>query len=297
MADATPFFSLIIPTYNRRDPLMRCLHGVAEMDYPRDRFEVIVVDDGSAASSESIVESFRDEFRALWIGQSNGGPAAARNTGASRAGGEFLAFTDDDCIPSRQWLRVLATVVAADPLCMVGGSAVNVCRDNVYSSASQLIIDLVYAYYNGDPNAGRFFATNNLALPADGFRALGGFDAGFRTSEDRDLCARWLASGSRMIYAPNAVVSHAHVLTWRTFCRQHFEYGRGAFRLHKKNARCQNGYSVVDPGFYGAVARLAGQRLRQLSKRRAVALAGLLIAWQLASATGWVREAIVAAFE
>ncbi len=265
------------------------------MDYPRDHFEVIVVDDGGMASSESIAESFRDRFCVFWIRQSNAGPAAARNAGAARARGEFLAFTDDDCIPSRHWLRALAAVLTANPRCMVGGRVVNLCDDNIYSGTSQLIIDLVYAYYNKNFNASRFFTSNNLALSIDGFRALGGFDASFRTAEDRDLCRRWMAAGNRMIFAPNAIVSHAHALTWRTFCQQHVEYGRGAFRFYQKNARAQTGYSSVELGFYVTVVRLAAQRLRQLPKRRAMALAVLLMVWQCANIAGWTREAWAAA--
>jgi hypothetical protein len=102
----------------------------------------------------------------------------------------------------------------------------------------QLIVDFVYAYYNADPSQARFFASNNLAFPADRFRTFGSFDTTFRTSEDRDLCDRWLYHAYRMTYASEVVVSHAHQLPLRTFWRQHFNYGRGAFRFSRARGRC-----------------------------------------------------------
>ena len=100
-------------------------------------------------------------------------------------------------------------------------------------------MDVVYAYYNADPDRARFFATNNLALPADRFHAVGGFDPNlFRAAaEDRDLCDRWLHHGQHMIFAPEAVADHAYRLTLRTFYWQHFNYGRGAWHFHQTRAR------------------------------------------------------------
>jgi GT2 family glycosyltransferase len=79
--------------------------------------------------------------------------------------------------------------------------------------------DAVYAYYNDDPHQAHFFTTNNLALPAERFRAIGGFDTTFplAASEDREFCDRWLHHGYQMTYSPEVVVYHAHVLTLRTF--------------------------------------------------------------------------------
>ena len=107
-----------------------------------------------------------------------------------------------------------------------GGQSFNALPTNPYSTASQLLISYLYSYYNGRSSQARFFASNNLAFPADGLRAIGGFDATYtRTAgEDRELCDRWLTDGRRKLYAPDAVVYHAHALTFRTFWRQHFNY-------------------------------------------------------------------------
>ena len=119
--------------------------------------------------------------------QTHAGPSAARNTAAKRARGLFLAFTDDDCMPKADWLQKLAARFAQTPDHLIGGRTLNAVNNNPYSTTSQMILDIVYSYYNADPKTARFLASSNLAIPADRFHELGGFNATFRTSEDREL--------------------------------------------------------------------------------------------------------------
>jgi len=108
MGRSHPFFSVIVPTYERAGQLSVCLHALACQSYPRDHFEVLVVNDGSEAPPEAVVDCFRDKIDVTLLTQPHAGPAAARNNGAERARGEFLAFTDDDCRPAPNWLKALA---------------------------------------------------------------------------------------------------------------------------------------------------------------------------------------------
>src|SRR5713226_6572342 len=105
MEQQRPFFSIIVPTYNHPKQLAACLQSLARLEYPRDRFEVIVVDDGGAAALEAVVAPFKNQIDVMLLRQSHSGPAAARNTGAARAKGEFLAFTGADCTPATNWLQ------------------------------------------------------------------------------------------------------------------------------------------------------------------------------------------------
>ena len=247
-----PFFSIVVPTYGRPAQLAACLQALVHLDYPRDRFEVIVVDDGSATPPEPLVGSFRDRLNVMLVTQPHAGPAAARNTGATRAQGQFLAFTDDDCTPARDWLGALAARFASGPDRAVGGRIMNALPDNPFSTASQLLLAYLYAYYNVDVDDARFLASMNLALPADRFRVIGGFDPGFpaAAAEDRDLCDRWRHHGHRITYAPEVIVYHAHALSFRTFWRRHINYGRGAFAFHQARARRGGRFWVEPATFY-----------------------------------------------
>jgi GT2 family glycosyltransferase len=232
-----PFFSIIIPTYGRPDRLQECLQAIARSSYARDRFEVIVVDDGSPQPQDEVAAKFETQLDLKLLRQENAGPATARNTGAAQAQGEFLTFTDDDCAPAPDYLQKLAECFAQTPASLVVGKTINTLTDNPYSSASQMLIDYIYAYFNAQQP--RFFASNNFAVTKALFHRIGGFDTTYplAAAEDRDFCERWRFHGYPMIYAPEAYIYHAHTLTGRKFWRQHFNYGRGAFHFHQARAK------------------------------------------------------------
>ena len=77
----------------------------------------------------------------LW--QPNGGCAPARQFGIENAEGQYLAFTDDDGEPSDQWLEEMSRTLHTDPAAVVGGHTVNAIPENLYSGASQLLIDFL----------------------------------------------------------------------------------------------------------------------------------------------------------
>lgn len=241
MSQAFPSFSIVVPTYDRPAQLRACLEALARLRYPADRFEVIVVDDGSPTPLEPVVGPLRSALDVTLVKQENAGPAAARNTGAARAVGTYLAFTDDDCAPDAGWLRALAGRFARAPGHLLGGRTVNALPNDRYATASQQLISYLYAYYNTGSRA-PFFASNNIALPAERFYALGGFNTDFplAAGEDREFCDHWHARGWPMAYVPGAVVRHAHAMTLSRFWRQHFNYGRGAFFFHQKRAERPN---------------------------------------------------------
>lgn len=274
-----PSCSVIVPTRNRPEQLRLCLEGLSELDYPRERLQVIVVDD---SGGEGVPSTLPLEL----VHTRNVGPAAARNAGVERASGDLLVFIDDDCRPRPDWLDRLAARYRTAPDDAVGGRTVNALHESLCSEAAQLVIDVGYAQNNLGPPDRRWFTTNNLAVPKAGFHAIGGFDPGYRTAEDRDFCSRWTESGRRMSYEPQAIVAHYRRLDLAEFTAMHFAYGRGAFRYHRD--RRGRGHPVaVEPEYYVALAREA---LRRGSGSRAAALEGLLVVWHLSNTAGFLSE-------
>lgn len=290
MNDAYPIFSIIVPTFNRPRQLRRCLQALEALDYPRDRFEVIVVNDGGAHSLDEIVAEFEPQFCLRYVVQPNLGPAAARNKGAKLANGRFLAFTDDDCAPAAAWLRQLAAQLNADPTKMVGGYTKNALHRNPFSITSQLLIDFLYHHYNQTESTARFFTSNNFAVLADLFWQVGGFEEAIllAAGEDRELCDRWLDHGLGMVYLPKAVVYHEHNLQPFSFWRQHFNYGRGAW-LYRwlRSQRKDEPVQLESPTFY---LDLVSYPLTMAHDIRAVILTGMLCLTQAANATGFLYE-------
>lgn len=287
-----PLFSVIIPTFMRPQPLHACLESLACQNYPRDRYEVIVVDDGSPDTTEAATTPFQARMQLRLLRAPHGGPAAARNAGAREAAGDLLAFTDDDCVPSPGWLQALAHGMSIAPESLIGGRTLNALPDNAYSVASQLLIDYLYRYYGRRGRQGVFFTTNNMAVSSQAFRKLGGFDISFTSAagEDRDFCDRWVANGGKTSHAPDAIVHHLHALTPHSFWRQHQRYGYAAYHFHRLKAiRDGKPMRLEPPSFY---LGLVAYPFRQFSTMRSIFLSGLLFVSQFSNAVGYVQEAM-----
>jgi cellulose synthase/poly-beta-1,6-N-acetylglucosamine synthase-like glycosyltransferase len=260
------------------------------LDYPRERFEIIVVNDGGG-SIDDAVAPFLGQMNVTRVTQKNAGPASARNTGVARARGRYTAFTDDDCRPDRDWLKELELHLAADESILVGGRIINALEDNDCSAASQLLVTYLYAYYNADRELALFFTSNNMAMAREAFLSFGGFDARYMraAAEDRELCDRWTHSGRRMVYAETALIRHSHRLTFGSFWRQHFQYGQGALQYRKARAQRDGGPVRVEPlRFYAGLLRYPWAA----GVRRPLRIAALLFIAQTANAMGFLREKI-----
>jgi glycosyltransferase involved in cell wall biosynthesis len=283
-------FSIVIPTYNRPERLEICLKSIDNLDYPRDRFEVIVVDDGSSTPLDSVVLPFQNRLNIQLIRQNNQGPATARNTGALKGQGEFILFTDDDCQLDSQWLTNLAQQLEVQPHSLIGGQTINQLSDNLYSEASQLLVDYLYVYYNGKPQQARFFTSNNFGLSKQRFSEIGCFDTTFplAAGEDRELCDRWLHHNYQMVYVPQALVYHSHHLTLKSFWRQHFNYGRGAFHFRQVRSRRDAEPIKVEPlSFY---TDLLSYPFARSSQHPPILIATLFLVSQIANFGGFFWE-------
>ena len=291
MSTKQPRISIVIPTYARPcRKLAACLESCTQLDYPRDRFEVIVVDDGSEQVPEEVTHPFLDRIDVVLLTQQHAGPAMARNTGAAQAKGEYLAFTDDDCACDPDWLNALANGFTDKPEWVLGGRTLNALPTNLYSAASQILIAYLYSYYNSVPEQARFFTTNNLAVADEGFHAVGGFDTLYirAAAEEREFCDRWSYHGRRMAFVPEAVIHHFHTLSLSTFSRQHFDYGRGAYQFRKARA-CRDAAPIrVEPAsFYLNMLRFPFGRAKGVG---VLSVMMLLVVSQVANAAGFFRE-------
>lgn len=281
--------SVVIATRRRPQQLETCLESLAAQDYSREDFEVIVVDDGGSSHIEELTAKFRSRLQLSVHDHPFVGRSAARNHGAALARGALVAFTDDDTRPAPSWLGALIARHMAEPGNALGGRTVSSPASNPYARATSLILDLAYAHRNRRlPDGARFFAASNLALPADRFRFVGGFNPRLQISEDRELCDRWIEHGFGMTYVPEAVIDHDAPASLRAFCEKQFGYGRGAFAYQRSRWQRGLGLSGLDPTFYrGAVREAVGE----LISRRDAACLVLLIAWQALTAAGFAWEA------
>lgn len=281
-----PVISLVIATYDRPAELHRCLESLEAQTYPRECWEVVVVIDGSTRQTDEVLATWAERLPLRQIRQAHGGCGSARNAGAWHARGRYLVFTDDDCELPGECLSQYAEAFAREPDAVIAGRPINAVPENLYSQATQEVLDHVLAHFNPAGKEATVALGGNFGVPAEAFRVTGGFSAsyfGVAGGEDRDFAWRWRAEGRRIVYIHDLVVRHAHVLTLTTFLRQHFNYGRGA-RLFHHARRHMPAPSLEAPGFY---VSLIAHPWRTHSRGRAFHLSVLLLLSQAAHTVGY----------
>lgn len=197
--------SVIICSYNRAHLLQRTLHSLAEQTMPQDRFEVIVVDDGSDDDTAMICETMRSRLKNLRY-VSNGkniGLARARNAGVSESLGKYLLFTDDDCIPHKNWIERLRSTLEHE---MIVAGAVTSTSTNYFKLCHN--ISQFHAFMPGNKDGPiEFIAGANMALQRSVLEKLNGFE-NVGCAEDTEFILRARSAGYRVFYAHDAVVIH-----------------------------------------------------------------------------------------
>ena len=205
------FISVVIPTYNRRAILEKCLSALEHQDAcgELDDYEVVVVDDGSTDGTPDWLRSNADRFpRVRLFEQSHGGPAEGRNRGVDNARGDVIVFIDSDLVVTPTFLGCHARALtkqwarSGSRLCFTYGAVINTADFAHPTGERHKLRDLSWAY----------FATGNVAIDRAVLEQSGLFDQGFRLYgwEDLELGERLRQMGVELIRCPEAVGYHWH---------------------------------------------------------------------------------------
>ena len=220
--------SIIIPTHNRCEVLLQTLRALAASDYQRGQWEVLVVDDGSTDDTKERIGiwSRTVPLPLSLLTQEARGPAAARNAGASAAGGDVLIFIDNDMLVQPGFVRQHVNSLRVGPGTWTLGRVVHPPELRA-TPFGRYRDDLHEAFYRAhSPNAPSEtlgISTQNLSLPAGDFRRLGGFDENITIAscEDMLLGIAARAAGIRTLYHPGIVGVHNDwAVDLVSFCRR-----------------------------------------------------------------------------
>jgi cellulose synthase/poly-beta-1,6-N-acetylglucosamine synthase-like glycosyltransferase len=197
--------SVIISVYNGAKTIRRCLESICNQVYPKELYEIIVIDDGSQDKTRTIIEQFQ-HIRLLC--QNRRGPAAARNTGAEHAKHDILLFTDADCIPEPDWIKEMTAPFKDYSIAGVKGRYIN--RQKEFAARFiQFEYEEKYARMARRERID-FIDTYSAAYKKEIFLKFGGFDEYFPTAsaEDIDFSFRLAQAGLQMVFNPKAIVVH-----------------------------------------------------------------------------------------
>jgi glycosyltransferase involved in cell wall biosynthesis len=254
-AEASPYWlgcrlSVVIPTYNRKDMLLKCLAALEKQTVLPSEFEVVIVDDGSTDGAEETLAAHRFSFPIEFSRQSNQGPGAARNLGLTLTRGELVLFMGDDIIADERLLEnhLLAHAQHPEP-----GAAVLGHIDWPPWLVPTPVMDFVCGegglqfWYYYIPNLPaldyRFFYTSNVSLKrsflVEAFEAGLRFDPCFRYAafEDSELAYRLEARGLTLHYCKDALAYHDHWMDLESFSRREYDVGQMAVVFYRKHPK------------------------------------------------------------
>lgn len=228
--------SVIVPTHNRRGFLPDLLAGLAAQDYPADRWELVIIDDGSSDDTVEFLQSGDGARPAnmVVISQSQGGPAAARNNGARNARGRALLFLDDDMIASPSLVREHALVHLHEPWTVVVGHLTLPTEGRapwVAWEDAQLARHFD-ALKSGQRVPGpRDFFSGNCSVSAELFTHISGYDTSLQRTEDVELGYRLREAGAKFTYRAGADSLHLGQHKFEGWLRYARLYGESDIRL------------------------------------------------------------------
>lgn len=204
-----PTVSVIVPVYNNPAGIQKLLEALKTQDYPQDRYEVLIVDNGSKDETINVIQATIDELDnfKLLIEDTIRGSYVARNKGVLAANGSILAFTDSDCIPILSWISSGVKNLLKYQVNCGGGQIKYIYskeKPNLHEKFDTLN-RLNQQYYI--ENRG-FSATANLFIYKILLKKVGMFNADLLSSGDLEFGQRLQKSGHKIIYIPDAIVHH-----------------------------------------------------------------------------------------
>jgi glycosyltransferase involved in cell wall biosynthesis len=228
-----PLLSIIVPVYNGAKTISSCIQHVQNIDYPREEYEIIIVDNNSDDDTRDIIQTYDVKY----LFEKKKGPGAARNLGARKARGEILGFIDSDCLVGRTWAReVEKSFIDGNVAAVVG------LPDHTRRSTDDLMHSIDYQkYWEREQSSGKplhKICGANCAIRKEVFLELGGFDEDLLCFQDIELGFRIVENGYSIEYNPNLRVKHISLDTLDTridkMCRHGF-YEYIAFKKHMNN--------------------------------------------------------------
>ena len=230
-ANETRPVSIVIPTFNGASRIGACLDSLTGQSAGRD-IEILVIDDGS---KDSIAEVATRYPTVRLIRQKNAGPASARNRGAREARGEILLFTDDDCVPTPNWLDAMLEPFRQPDV--VGAKGTYRTRQKSLTARFvQVEYEDKYRLMQSLESID-FIDTYSAAFLRSRFLEMEGYDTSFPVAcaEDVELSYRMSARGWKMKFAPAAVVFHTHPDTLASYLKKKYKFAFWRVLAVRKN--------------------------------------------------------------
>ena len=235
MAEETPFFSIIIPVYNRPDEVQELLESLTQQTYTD--FETLLVEDGSTHRCDTVAQAYADRLAIRYFYKENSGPGQSRNYGAERARGTYFIILDSDSILPAGYLSAVEAGLQDGAVDAFGGP------DRAHDSFTDMQKAINYAMTSffttggirgGKKKMDKFYPRSfNMGIKSEVYRKLGGF-SDMRFGEDIDFSIRIIKGGYDCRLFPDAWVYHKRRTDLKKFFKQVHNSGIARINLYKK---------------------------------------------------------------
>jgi cellulose synthase/poly-beta-1,6-N-acetylglucosamine synthase-like glycosyltransferase len=242
-----PTVTVVVPAYQAAATLADCLESLTRLDYPRERLELICVDNDSSDETAAIIRRFAPVVTAL--SESRRGASAARNRGLAHARGDIVAFTDADCTVAPSWLTSLIRPLADVRVGIAGGRILAMRPCNWIERFGERIHDHAKAISATEPP---YVISMNWASRRDVLAHYGGFDETLLRCQDVDLSFRIARGGLTLAYVHDAVVYHRNERSLAGLFHEGYVHGYNAGAVQ----RLHHDYLAGFPASYTTLRRL-----------------------------------------
>jgi glycosyltransferase involved in cell wall biosynthesis len=281
--------SVIIPTHNQKEILAKALDYLILQDYPKDQYEIIVVDDGSTDATQEMVKSKMESKVSLrYLYQKQQGPHFARNLGIEKARGEIIIFVDSDIFTPPNFISEHVKFHQKFGEVVVSGPTVRTDRlDNAFADISRRKVKKLLFDFSGPS-----FITSNLSIPRKFLISAGGFDEEFTGFgwHDWELGLRLRKLGLKAKRNINTIVYHykkkINLSDLPALCKKKKEQGRNAVLYYKKHPSLGVKFgirpqSLIFGKLIGWIDKDFGESLILLATKKGSRWLNLLMKWKL----------------
>lgn len=222
-----PFTSVIVPVYNEESNITALLDSLFAMDFPRERYEIIIVDNNSTDATKDIVQ----KYPVILLQQKEKQNSyASRNLGIEHATGEILAFTDGDCTVDKYWLSRSVSILAQNPIIdiVAGKAVITFKKKNLFS----FIDEIRHLKQDKYVSKGRC-ATVNMITRKALFANIGLFRDDYVSGGDFEWSLRATRNGARIVYSDDVVVFHKARETFKSLAQKRARVGYGVGNMFR----------------------------------------------------------------
>ncbi len=234
MQEAIPFISVIVPVYNDSSRIGKCVEALLDQAYPKDKYEIVVVDNGSTDDTRTIVGRYPVRLFVKDVVQSS---YAARNKGIKNSRGEIIAFTDSDCIPDKNWLEKGVMNLQKVPNCGLVAGRINIFFEIPDKpNAIELYDSITNFKQKDDVELRKFGSTANVFTYRRVLEHVGLFKESLKSGGDNEWGRRVFASGYNQIYADDTCVAHPARNSYAQLYKRYTRLIGGCYDQYWKNS-------------------------------------------------------------